>query len=295
MNRSISFLNVLLSLLLVVTPTCRSAEAAEAFREDCMKETEIRMTFGKTEIFAVLDGSETSRAFLELLPLTIEMRNYADREYYAALGELPEDGEAIPDFENGDITYYTAGKSLAIFFGNAGKSHQGDLIRMGKITSDLNLFAGIPDSVTVIIEKADKAVSPEDFSALTNITITGTDLSDLKQDELAVLYCWAEYNQAMTDADIDTLRRLVPEDMTFRHMSGMTQTREEYFADIADGSLDYITTELKNPVITVNGDHAAITCTTVLTARAYGARGSWPFTGTRSFEKHDGVWKLSSH
>ena len=133
-----------------------------------------------------------------------------------------------------------------------------------------------------------------DFSRLTNIRITGVDLSELSREELAVLYCWAEYNQAMTDADIDTLRRLVPEDMTFRHMSGRTQTREEYFADIADGSLNYITTELKNPVITVDGDHAVITCTTVLTANAYGASGSWPFTGTRSFEKRGGAWMLAN-
>ena len=144
------------------------------------------------------------------------------------------------------------------------------------------------------IELTEKEVSMEDFSALTNISITGIDLDALNQEELAVLYCWAEYNQAMTDADIDTLRRLVPEDVTFRHMSGMTQTREEYFADIADGSLNYISTELQNPVIAVDGDYATITCTTVLTANAYGARGSWPFSGTRSFEKRDGIWMLST-
>ena len=80
--------------------------------------TEIKMLFGETEITAVLDDSETSKAFMKLLPMTLDMRRYADREYYAALGELPEEGENIPDFENGDVTYYTAGRSLAIFFGN---------------------------------------------------------------------------------------------------------------------------------------------------------------------------------
>lgn len=34
---------------------------------------------------AVLDQSETSKAFLELLPLTLGMRRYADREYYTAI------------------------------------------------------------------------------------------------------------------------------------------------------------------------------------------------------------------
>lgn len=32
----------------------------------------------------------------------------------------------------------------------------------------------------------------------------------------------------MTDADIDTMRELVPEDMTFTHMSGRQQTREKW-------------------------------------------------------------------
>lgn len=98
------------------------------------EQTEIELSFGDTVMTATLDGSETSRAFIEMLPLTLTMNRYADREYYAAIDELPENGEAVEDFENGDVTYYTAGKSLAIFFGNADTSSQNDLIRMGRIT-----------------------------------------------------------------------------------------------------------------------------------------------------------------
>ena len=46
--------------------------------------------------------------------------------------------------------YYTAGKSLAIFFGNAENSNQGDLIRMGRITSDLSLFEKIADREEIV-------------------------------------------------------------------------------------------------------------------------------------------------
>lgn len=112
----------------------------------------------------MMDNSETTKAFLELLTLTLSMNRYGDREYYAPVSELPENGEDIPDFENGDITYFVSGKSLAIFFGNEGNSSQGGLIRMGK------------------------------------------------------------------NADIVTMRELVPEDMTFTHMSGRQQTWEEYLA-----------------------------------------------------------------
>ena len=60
----------------------------------------------------------------------IARRFAADREYFAAIGDLPENGQAIDDFENGDLTYYTAGKSIAIFFGNADNSSQSDIISM---------------------------------------------------------------------------------------------------------------------------------------------------------------------
>ena len=253
---------------------------------------EITMHFGDVKVTAVLDDSETTRAFLDLLPLTLEMRRYADREYYAAIDALPENGKSIPDFENGDVTYYTTGKSLAIFFGNADHSSQGDLIRMGKITSDLSLFETIDDSVMVTIALAEReeTMKEYDFSAFTNVEITGIDLDSLSGDSLAVLYAQARYCQAMTDADIATMRELVSEDMIFTHMRGMQQTREEYFADVADGSLNYFTIGIADPVIKVNGDTATITYTSVLNANAYGARGTYRMNGTHHYEKLDGEW-----
>ena len=76
-----------------------------------------------------------------------------------------------------------------------------------------------------------------DFKQFSNVSITGIDLSSLNEEELAILYAQARYCQAMTEADIDTMRELVSEDMVFTHMSGRQQTREEYFADVADGTL----------------------------------------------------------
>ena len=113
---------------------------------------------------------------------------------------------------------------------------------------------------------------------------------ELNEEELSVLYVQAGYCQAMTDADIDTMREIVSEDMTFTHMSGMTQSREEYFADIADGSLNYFTIGIANPVIKVDGDSASITFTSVLNANAYGARGSFRMKGRHHYERRDGEW-----
>ena len=270
----------------------RSVQGQDKTTQENLNMTKISMMFGSTKISAVLDDSETSKAFLELLPLTLEMHRYADREYYAAIDPLPENGEMIPDFENGDVTYYTAGRSLAIFFGNAENSSQSGLIRMGRITSDLSLFDKMDNSLTVTIEidEREDTVQTYDFSEFKNVEITGVDLSSLNYEELSVLYAQAKYCQAMTDADIDTMRELVSEDMVFTHMSGMQQTREEYFADVANGRLRYFTIGIENPEIIVDGDNARITYTSILNANAYGARGTYRMKGTHAYEKRDGTW-----
>ncbi len=134
-----------------------------------------------------------------------------------------------------------------------------------------------------------------DFVQFSNVNITGIDISSLSEEELAVLYAQARYCQAMTDADIDTMRELVSEDMVFTHMSGRQQIREEYFADVADGSLNYFTIGIADPVIKVDGDKAQITYTSVLNANAYGARGTYRMKGTHHYEKRDSAWIAVNH
>ncbi len=133
-----------------------------------------------------------------------------------------------------------------------------------------------------------------DFSQFPNVTITGIDLSSLDESQLSLLYAQARYSQAMTDTDIDTLREMVPEDQIFVHMSGLRQTREEYFADIADGKLRYYSVEIADPVIAVDGDTGSITCTNVLHANAYGAEGFYRMNGTHTFVLRDGAWMTES-
>lgn len=129
-----------------------------------------------------------------------------------------------------------------------------------------------------------------DFSIFTNVTLTGIDISTLNEDELSALYQAARYCQAMTKADIDTMREIVSEHMTFTHMSGRTQTREEYFADVADGSLTYYAIGMENPVVEVGGDVATVTYTSALTANAYGVRGTFRMKGTHYYRRIDGEW-----
>ena len=130
--------------------------AEQGIEETALETTEITMTVGDTVITAELTDSETTRAFLETLPRTLTMNRYGDREYYGRMEEITENGEAISDFSNGDVTYYPAGPSFAVFFSGEEASNQGGLIRMGKITSDLSVFDTFDESIEVYIEAQDR-------------------------------------------------------------------------------------------------------------------------------------------
>ena len=129
-----------------------------------------------------------------------------------------------------------------------------------------------------------------DFSVFNNVEVTGIDLSEWSADERAVLYQQARYCQAMTEAETETMTEITSPDMIFTHMSGRTQTREEYFADIADGNLQYFTIGIENPTVHINGSYASVSYTSVLNANAYGARGTYRINGTHWYEKQDENW-----
>ena len=126
----------------------------------------------------------------------------------------------------------------------------------------------------------------QDIDATSSATITA--------DESAVLEAYERFEQAMIDKDIDTLNELVTEDKTFTHMSGKVQTKEEFFGEIADGTLNYYSYKLNDPVVTVDGDTATLTGSTTLEAKVYGSSGTWILKTDQKFIKQDGKWRLTN-
>ena len=129
-----------------------------------------------------------------------------------------------------------------------------------------------------------------DFSVFDNVEITGINVSELSVEEQDVLYQQARYCQAMTEADTETMMEITSPDMIFTHMSGRQQTRDEYFADIEDGNLQYFTIGIENPVVNINGSYASVSYTSVLNANAYGARGTYRIDGTHWYEQQGENW-----
>ncbi len=112
----------------------------------------------------------------------------------------------------------------------------------------------------------------------------------LTSEEREVLTAFKRIQQAMVDKDIDTLYASVTPDKTFTHMSGKTQTREEFFGEIEDGTLNYFDYKIESPRVNIDGDYACLTSTTTLTARVYGFSGSWPLRTEAWFQKINGEW-----
>ena len=109
-------------------------------------------------------------------------------------------------------------------------------------------------------------------------------------EEAAVLAAYEAIQQAMIDKDIETLDRIFLDGTIFTHMSGKQQTKEEFFGEIADGTLNYYAYVIHDPQITVRGDEATLTASVTLTAKVYGASGDWTLPVNARFTKIDGVW-----
>ncbi len=113
---------------------------------------------------------------------------------------------------------------------------------------------------------------------------------DDTSEEQIVLNRYKQMQQAMVDKDELTLNEVIKDGTTFTHMSGKTQTKQEYIADIISKRLDYQAYKIEHPEVTIDGNKAILKARVSLTARAYGAQGTWPFDTVAYFEKIDGNW-----
>lgn len=143
---------------------------------------------------------------------------------------------------------------------------------MGRITSNLEDFKDLGEN-------------PE-----FKITLEGEENMNVSNEEDIVLNRYKEMQQAMVDKDEDVLNEVIKDGTTFTHMSGKTQTKEEYIADIVSRRLDYKSYTIEHPEVTIEGNKAILKARVSLTANAYGAYGTYPFNVTAYFEKINGKW-----
>lgn len=98
---------------------------------------EIRIILGTNIITAQLADNSASRDFLSLLPLQLELNDYASTEKVADLPKQLAVTDTPAGFEPsaGDIAYYAPWGNLAIFYRDFGYANR--LVNLGRITEGL--------------------------------------------------------------------------------------------------------------------------------------------------------------
>ncbi len=112
----------------------------------------------------------------------------------------------------------------------------------------------------------------------------------MTSEEKEVYSAYEAINNAMIEKDRTEMELYFDENLTFTHMSGKKQTREEFIGEIMDGTLNYFKVDTKDYSISVDGDTAHMKVTHTLTAKVYGISGSWTMSGENTYIKREGIW-----
>lgn len=108
-----------------------------------------------------------------------------------------------------------------------------------------------------------------------------------------ILDRFVEFQKALIDKNEDKLNEIIDNDYELVHMSGKTQSKEEFIGEVMDGTLNYFKSEIEEPTILWDDDNnASLIADVTLTAKVYGARGKWTLNTVANFRKIDGVWLI---
>lgn len=119
--------------------------------------------------------------------------------------------------------------------------------------------------------------------------VVTANISHFTPEQREVLDAYQAMQQAMVSADHDALRAIVEDGTIFTHMSGATQTKEEFISEVG-GPLTYYHSDIRDVDVTIDGDWATVRGTVALTANAYGARGTFPLTVNQGMHRVNGRW-----
>ncbi len=118
--------------------------------------------------------------------------------------------------------------------------------------------------------------------------ICGKSFSDV---DIEIIDRFVEFQQALIDKNEDALNEIICEDYELVHMSGKTQSKDEFISEVMDGTLNYFKSEIEDPTILWDDEeNASMIADVTLTAKVYGIEGKWTLNTVASFVKFDGKW-----
>ena len=126
------------------------------------------------------------------------------------------------------------------------------------------------------------------------MSVSVVNKGDLTSNQEEVLERFIEFQYAMIEKDLEKLNEILDDSYTLRHMSGKTQTKQEYIDEIMDGTLNYYKSTINNPIIIIcEKDKAILEADVTLDAKVYGIKGTWTLHSEQTMERINDKWYLS--
>lgn len=116
------------------------------------------------------------------------------------------------------------------------------------------------------------------------------DSEDMTQEQQEIIAFLDRWGKAMIDRDVETLGSLMADDLILVHITGATQTKQEWLDEIAAETMRYYNIERQNQTIEVTGERAIARYTSVIDARIWGSRGTWRLNATMYMAKVGDNW-----
>ncbi|WP_348810722.1 cyclophilin-like fold protein [Flavobacterium maritimum] len=119
-----------------------------------MDSLQLKITVGKSVLYAKFTDSKATQDFIKQLPLTVTMMDLKGREKYCSLSGISKEGTVKTTFQVGDISYWLGG-GLAIFYNQDNSTIKAGLIVLARLENGIDALNG-SDSVVVKLEAIKK-------------------------------------------------------------------------------------------------------------------------------------------
>ena len=115
--------------------------------------------------------------------------------------------------------------------------------------------------------------------------------NDMEKAREEILQFLDEWRTAMIDADTVKLGSMLADDIILRHITGQTQTKQEWLDEVAGGSMNYHEIEQRDVNIEfVNNEIADVAFTSIITATIWGSKGTWTLHSTMRLARINSHW-----
>lgn len=101
--------------------------------------------------------------------------------------------------------------------------------------------------------------------------------------------------QAILAKDFHALDALYSKDYSIRHVGGGSQTKEEWYAALKNGTFEYFTYEPVKESVSIRSERAILHSHAQTHAHIYGMTKTWNMKFDIPYIKEDGIWKPAAH